>query len=489
MVLNTQGEEFYMIIGLLVCTIGVIPIFLALSVNRLYKGSNLSKPLLIYMILISIWQADIGILYFRDVFNDQVILWLFRLFRLSSTFSVPVVFYIAYVIIQNYSTTFKNENILNNILNFVFTKKMLIILIVWSSVIYIVNWTKLGIEGLKVAKIHNSSIKLFFPEYGPLTWLYIFHMGSLLLFLFFVFLISRKILNTNMKKFLGTISIYSFLLFITGFINFSPGTGAIASSIGVIIFSVMIVLEFMKLNTTMTLHYYQLMERQKKLDYTGNLTGSLIHEVKNTNQIIKGFSQILQNSTSMAENEKEFLEMILKATDQIEDLATNYREYIGNSKMEFIVADLHKIIDQSINFSKEMIKEKHVEIEFTNHYRNLKALVNKTYLQQVFINLIKNSLEAIPTKRENRKITIHIELFENNIAINFLDTGRGIPPENWESIFDPFISFNNKGMGLGLPFVKKIIFEHRGDIQIINSTPAGTHFQIRIPQLEISDID
>ena len=488
-VLNTQGEEFYMIIGLLICTIGIIPIFLALSVNKLYKGSNLSKPLLIYMILITIWQVDIGILYFRDELNDQVALMLFRLFRLSSTFAVPAVFFIAYVIIQNYSTTFKNENILNKILHFVFTKKMLVILITWSSFIYIVNWTKLGIEGLKVKKIYHASTELFFPEYGPLTWLYIFHMSSLLLFLIFVFLISRRILNPNMKKFLGTFSIYSFLLFITGFINFFPETGAIASSIGVIIFSVMIVLEFMKLNTTMTLHYYQLMERQKKLDYTGNLTGSLIHEVKNTNQIIKGFSQILQNSPSLTENEKEFLEMILKATEQIEDLSTNYREYIGNSKMEFKVEDLHEILEEAINFSKEMVKEKHVEIDFINHYRNVKAFVNRTYLQQVFINLIKNSVEAISIEREDRKITISIDLFENSIVINFQDTGRGISPENWESIFDPFMSFNNKGMGLGLPFVKKMIFEHRGDIQIINSTPSGTHFQIRIPQLDISDID
>ena len=107
--------------------------------------------------------------------------------------------------------------------------------------------------------------------------------------------------------------------------------------------------------------------------------------------------------------------------------------------------------------------------------RPLFVFVNKTYLQQVFINLIKNSLEAIPNERATRKITIKIDILNDHIAINFYDTGTGIPSENWETIFDPFITFKDTGMGLGLPFVKKIIFEHRGDIFVVDSTDAGTH--------------
>ena len=65
---------------------------------------------------------------------------------------------------------------------------------------------------------------------------------------------------------------------------------------------------------------------------------------------------------------------------------------------------------------------------------------------------------------------------------------KGFHVPYWESIFDPFISFKDKGMGFGLPFVKKIIFEHRGDIAVVDSTPEGTHFQIKIPQFGFYDI-
>jgi signal transduction histidine kinase len=477
-----------MIIGILICTIGIIPIVLALGIKIIYKGTKLSLSLFIYMLLITIWQEDIGILYFKDLFNQDVILNLFRLCRIALIYGIPVVFYVAYVIMNQYSTTFKSDTILNKLLNFVFTKKILYLLLIWSSLIYIINWTDFGIKGLKIVKVTYSPVEFYFPIYGSISWVFMVHMSSFILFFIFLFLISWKIHNTSVKNFLSTFSICSFLLFLTGFINFSPTTGAIASSIGVIIFSVIIMFSFIKMNHDMIIKYNQVVERQKKLDYTGNLAGSLIHEIKNTNQVITGFAKMLEKSHSLSEFERGSLEMILKGAKQTDDLANNYREYMKNSKMEFKIEELNEIIEESIEFSKELTKDKQIDIEFISEYKPLKSYINKTYMQQVFINLIKNSSEAIPLKRETRTIKINIDLYDELIVINFYDTGQGIPPENWESIFDPFISSKDKGMGLGLPFVKKIIFEHRGDIIVANSSPAGTHFQIRIPQFEMNNI-
>lgn len=475
-----------MIIGILVCAIGIIPIVLAIGIDRLYKGTQLSNGLLTYMFLITLWQENIGILYFKGLYNEDVILVLFRLFRLAPIYAIPVVFYIAYIIMNTYSTSFKSNTFLNKLLNFIFTKKILYFLFIWSTAVYVINWTDLGVKGLKVVKVSSSAVDFLFPVYGPLAWLFVFHVSFFLLFLIFLFLISWKIINTNVKSFLRVFSISSSLLFLAGFINFSPGTGSIGSSIGVIIFTTSIMFSFIKMNHLMGIQYNQIVERQKKLDYTGNLAGSLIHEVKNTNQVIKGFAKMLERSESLTDFEKGSLDMILKCTDQTEDLSNNYREYIKSSTIDFKTEELNQIIEHSVEFTKELVKDKQIDIEFISEYRPLKAFVNKTYLQQVFINLIKNSSEAIPAEKQIKKITITIDLVDEFIVINFYDTGEGIPPENWESIFDPFMSSKEKGMGMGLPFVKKIIFEHRGDIYVANSTPAGTHFQIKIPQFQFS---
>ena len=82
---------------------------------------------------------------------------------------------------------------------------------------------------------------------------------------------------------------------------------------------------------------------------------------------------------------------------------------------------------------------------------------------------------------------ISTDIQVDRIFINFIDTGKGIPADNWESIFDPFISSKKDGLGLGLPFVKNIIFEHRGDIKVVDSGPKGTHIQIILPQYFFSN--
>ncbi len=95
----------------------------------------------------------------------------------------------------------------------------------------------------------------------------------------------------------------------------------------------------------------------------------------------------------------------------------------------------------------------------------------------------------MPEDRDDKKILIKTELENEHIIIHFIDTGKGIPSANWESVFDPFISIDKRGMGLGLPFVKKTIIEHLGNITISKSSPEGTHFIIELPQNGILDIN
>ncbi|MCJ8009073.1 ATP-binding protein [Lederbergia wuyishanensis] len=478
---NDQGV-IITVIGLLICTIGLIPIVLAINIKKIYRESKLSRGLFFYMIFITVWQIDIGVLYFNEVWSEKTVLFLFKLFRIGPTFAVVMIFYIAYLILEGEPTTQGNHKWLNRNIKKLFNKKILNLLITLSSIIYLINWTDLGISGLELRTGSYSSISFYFPAYGPFHLIYILYEASFIFILISVYLLSKTIVNTFMMNFVNIFSIYSLLLFFTGFLNFSPETGAVSSSIAVIIFCTLIMFEFVKLNNNMKLDYYQLMQRQMKLDYTGSLAASLIHEVKNTNQIIKGFSKMLDKSDYMTERDRGSVDMILRSSEHLGKLADNYKEYMKTSKIELKIDDVESVINNAIDFSQEILNENQVKIEFTNHYKPLKAFINKTYLEQVFINLIKNSVEAIPANRESRKISIKTEIVDNNIVIHFSDTGKGIHIENWKSVFDPFMSFKDKGMGLGLPFVKKMIIEHLGNVYIVESSPEGTRFLIEIPQ-------
>jgi hypothetical protein len=89
-----------LIISFLIAIIGIIPVVLAISILKLYKGSELAIPLLFYMLLISLWQLDIAVLYLKGTFSEELILWLFKVFRAGPTFLVPLVFYISYVTLK-----------------------------------------------------------------------------------------------------------------------------------------------------------------------------------------------------------------------------------------------------------------------------------------------------------------------------------------------------------------------------------------------------
>jgi nitrogen fixation/metabolism regulation signal transduction histidine kinase len=180
-------------------------------------------------------------------------------------------------------------------------------------------------------------------------------------------------------------------------------------------------------------------------------------------------------------------DMILTASTQLSELIKNYAEYLKYKSIEFKMVDLNEVIEQAIDISEEFILDNSIEVSFVKKYRTLKTYANATYLKQVFMNLIKNSSEAFEKERSVRKIIISTDIQVDKIYIHFIDTGKGIPGVNWESIFDPFISSKKEGLGLGLPFVKNIILEHRGDIKVVDSSSKGTHIQIVLPQYSFSD--
>jgi signal transduction histidine kinase len=101
-------------------------------------------------------------------------------------------------------------------------------------------------------------------------------------------------------------------------------------------------------------------------------------------------------------------------------------------------------------------------------------------LQQVFFNILLNSVDAIP---EGGKITVTTRYDENSktVVVVLRDTGKGIPAELMEKIFQPFFTTKGKGTGLGLAISKRIIEEHSGAIEVANQLSGGVAFTITLP--------
>ncbi|MCR4416521.1 MAG: ATP-binding protein [Ignavibacteria bacterium] len=204
------------------------------------------------------------------------------------------------------------------------------------------------------------------------------------------------------------------------------------------------------------------------------------HEIKNPLTPMKLSLQHLQ--FLYKENRKEFARIFGKVSttliEQIETLTKITNEFSHFARMperKIIKCDLEEILKEVINlFSAE------TKVEFES-VPNETFFVNadKEELKRVFINIIKNSVQANSTE-------IKIKLYKdaNYCFINIEDNGSGIPEELLDKIFDPNFSTKTEGAGLGLPIVKRILTDINGNIEIKSEVGKGTIVMIAIPQIK-----
>lgn len=222
----------------------------------------------------------------------------------------------------------------------------------------------------------------------------------------------------------------------------------------------------------------------EKLASLGTLLFGVAHELNNPLSNISTSCQILKEEIDEADvgYKKELLSQIETETDRAKDILQSLLDYSKAGKKE--VVNLKKTINESIRFIGGEAPAK-VEIDL-NISEYLELFADKQQLQQVFLNLIKNGMEAIEGEG---KISISARKIRDTVEIKISDTGKGMEPEILSKIFDPFFTtkITKKGYGLGLFVVHNIISEHGGTIDVESSPGYGTTFLIKLPAKELKD--
>ncbi|MEF9475864.1 MAG: ATP-binding protein, partial [Candidatus Mariimomonas ferrooxydans] len=222
--------------------------------------------------------------------------------------------------------------------------------------------------------------------------------------------------------------------------------------------------------------------QSEKLASSGTLLFGVAHELNNPLSNISTSCEILKEEMDApdAAFKKELLSQIEAETDRARDIIRTVLGFSREGKKEMI--NLNGTVRESVRLIKGEIRstvEIHVEVP-----DNISLPGDKQKLQQVFLNLIKNAEEAITGEG-----TIYIITRKNKdrmIEIEIKDTGTGMEAEIVSKIFDPFFSRKEteKGYGLGLFIVHKIIEEHGGTIDVESEPGYGTTFLIKLPAEE-----
>jgi len=226
------------------------------------------------------------------------------------------------------------------------------------------------------------------------------------------------------------------------------------------------------------------LQRSEQLKMVGEWAAELAHEIKNPLAGIKGSVEVLVSNPGLSEEDKTLIVKAIDEIKRIELLIKSLLNFARPPQLQLTPTDINDLLDKTISFSLKspaLSSNSPIPIKVLKDFdRNLpETLADPMQLQQVFLNLMLNAIDAMPsggalavrTSYDNR---------QGSIQIAIADTGKGIENSLLDQIFQPFFTTKRKGSGLGLAITRRLIEEHGGNIHVESTPNKGSVFNITL---------
>lgn len=237
------------------------------------------------------------------------------------------------------------------------------------------------------------------------------------------------------------------------------------------------VTESFKNSQELNLAHKQLIHSEK-LASLGKLTGSISHEFNNPIQGVRNVISILSHSTH-SEKDLKLAKLGKKECDRMAEMIRGLRDFYKPTLGETSLVAINQCIDEVLALQIKSLRERCIQVnqQFSKQLPLVEIVEDQ--IKQVILNLVQNAADAISGEGQ---ITFTTKSQNSKIVIEIKDTGHGIPKENKESIFEPFITTKKKkGTGLGLSISYGIIQDHSGNIEVESEVGKGTTFKVSLP--------
>ena len=230
-----------------------------------------------------------------------------------------------------------------------------------------------------------------------------------------------------------------------------------------------------------------LREKQALVDraaFWTDLAASMSHEIRNPLVAIKTFAQLLPERFDDADFRKEFNDIVLKEIDRLDKIITQINNFAHPPELVFKPLDLRAPVKKAIEIARQRFGANGVAVETSLPDDLPKVVGDEKALTEAFAHLVANAAEAIAGQPKPR-ITLTAKPVRegeraSGVIVTVRDNGKGIAPELKDKIFSPFVTTKARGMGLGLPIVKRTVFDHNGRVDV-ESTPRGTQVSVILP--------
>jgi PAS domain S-box-containing protein len=229
-------------------------------------------------------------------------------------------------------------------------------------------------------------------------------------------------------------------------------------------------------------------EKQALVDraaFWTDLAASMSHEIRNPLVAIKTFAQLLPERFDDADFRKEFNKIVVQEIDRLDNIITQINNFAHPPELVLKSIDVRTPVKKGLEIARSRFGVNgKIEIETSLPNDLPRVFGDEKALAEAFAHLVANGAEA-SVDRNKPRITLSAKPIREGkqpsaVVITVRDNGRGIDPEIKEKIFSPFCTTKPRGMGLGLPVVKRTVFDHHGRVEV-DSTSKGTQVSIVLP--------
>jgi two-component system sensor histidine kinase HydH len=222
--------------------------------------------------------------------------------------------------------------------------------------------------------------------------------------------------------------------------------------------------------------------RAKNLESLAAMSAGLAHEIRNPLTSIKGYAQFIKSEIGSSSELKEDITVIIDEVDRLNKITERFLSFARPEKPDLSSNDINDIIIESVKAIKKEIDQNNINICMELNGVP-KTMLDKEQMEQVIINIIINSVQAMGKDGNISISTSFIKEF-NMVQVSISDTGGGIKKEDQDKVFEPFYTTKDKGTGLGLAICSRIIENHDGYIDFKSREGEGTVFLIKLPAIE-----
>ena len=222
------------------------------------------------------------------------------------------------------------------------------------------------------------------------------------------------------------------------------------------------------------------LDRSRHLSSIGEMTAAISHEIRNPLGIIRSSAELVRKRIPEGDSMAPITDVIIEESGRMNDIITDFLNYARPRIPELAPCLVSDILEKNIAFLGPELERTGMTISLEGGSDIPRIEADSVMLYQAFLNLLMNALQAMEA---GGHIRISVQSTGGGVGIRIEDTGTGIPEETLAKIRDPFFTTKDKGTGLGLGIVEKMIEAHAGSLEIENRAEGGVRVTVRIPAI------